>query len=358
MTKVISIVGTRPQFLKLAPLSQELSSHPEINHLIVHTGQHYDQNMSGDLFQTLKVPKPDYHLSRSGQTNTQMISHLLVELEKILLEERPRAVLVYGDCDTTLAGALATKNLKVEPKPLLFHVESGMRSYNLGMPEERNRVMVDHISDYLLCSTQDSVTKLKEEQISHQVHYIGNLQLDLLRNILPLTEENSEFTSIENQYILLTIHREYNTNHQNLFAIFQELDQFCRRNGKTVIFPIHPRTRKVLEKDLRKIPEVIKLIDPVDYVRMVDLLRNCYLVITDSGGIQPEAWLLCKKCLIFRRETEWIEPLKNHNSVLYNPSISLEQNLSYFLETPITPRVDPEELPWASKEIAKILLNL
>ena len=322
--KIISIVGTRPQFLKLAPLSKKINKE-DIEHIVVHTGQHYDKEMSNNLFDVLKMKEPDYLLEKKGETNIQSLGNMMNELEIICLKEKPDKLIVFGDCDTTIAGAIVARKLKI----YLIHIEAGMRSYNKDMPEEVNRLMTDHISDLLLCSTQDSIDKLKQENITKNVHYVGNLQLELLKNVCETYNDKSILTQnklTENNFALMTIHREYNTNEIMLNKIFSELELL----DIDVIFPIHPRTKNIVESKHIDIPKNLKLVKPVDYLNMTILEKNCKFIITDSGGVQPEAWFLGKKCIIMRSETEWIEPLKNNNSILYDYKTPLNEFINRF----------------------------
>ena len=327
--KLLTIVGTRPQFLKLASLSKKFDEH-NINNIVVHTGQHYDKEMSKDLFKVLKIKEPDYLLTRKGETNIQSLGNMMNKIEEICLKENPDKLIVFGDCDSTIAGAIVAKKLKI----YLIHIEAGMRSYNKDMPEEINRLMTDHISDLLLCSTQDSVNKLKMENITKNVHYVGNLQLELLKNVCETYNETTilnENSLIENSFALMTIHREYNTNETMLKKIFLELEKL----DIDIVFPIHPRTNNIVKSNNINIPENLKLIKPVDYLNMTILERNCKFIITDSGGVQPEAWYLGKKCIIMRSETEWIEPLKNNNNILYDYKTPFNDFIEEFLKVEI-----------------------
>lgn len=327
--KIISIVGTRPQFLKLAPLSKTFKQN-NINHIIIHSGQHYDSDMSEQLFKTLNIKKPEYIIDKQGNTNIKSLSNMMIKIEEILLKEKPGKLIVFGDCDTTVAGALVAKKLKI----FLIHVEAGMRSYNKDMPEEQNRLITDHVSDLLLCSTQDSVDKLKSENIINNVHFVGNLQLELLIQTIDNYDDKyilNDFNIVENDFILLTIHREYNTNKNTLIKIFNDLSNIENK----IIFPIHPRSQNIINQNNIKIPDNIILIKPVDYLNMTILLRYCKYVITDSGGVQPEAWYLSKKCIIMRSETEWIEPLKNNNNILYDYKTPLNEFIDNFLKVEV-----------------------
>ncbi len=328
--KIISIVGTRPQFLKLAMLSKEIDKNNNIIHKVIHTGQHYDAEMSDNIFDILHIKKPDYLLKLDNISSINNISSMMVNIEKILIDEKPDKVVVFGDCDTTLAGSLVAKKLKI----YLVHIEAGMRSYNKNMPEEIIRIMTDNISDLLLCSTYDSIENLKKENITNNVHYVGNLQLELLdyasNNFNNTSILNDNNLDIDN-FILLTIHREYNTNNIMITNIFNELS----RLNKKIVFPIHPRTKKVIDINNINIPTNIILIKPVNYLDMTILERNCSFIITDSGGIQPEAWYLGKKCIIMRTETEWYEPIKNNNNILYDYNIPLNEFINNFLKIQI-----------------------
>tara|TARA_Y100000389_G_scaffold134424_1_gene131881 strand:+ start:5888 stop:6928 length:1041 start_codon:yes stop_codon:yes gene_type:complete len=324
--KLITIIGTRPQFLKLAPLSKTLDKH-NINNITIHTGQHYDKEMSENLFKVLEIKDPDYLLTKKGETSIQTLGNMMNQIEEICLKENPDKIIVFGDCDSTIAGAIVAKKLKI----YLIHIEAGMRSYNKDMPEEINRLMTDHISDLLLCSTQDSVEKLKIENITQNVHFVGNLQLELLKNVCETYNDTTILTEnnlTKNNFVLMTIHREYNTNEEMLNKIFLELSKL----NIDIIFPIHPRTKNIIKKNNVDIPKNLKLVKPVDYLNMTILERNCKYIITDSGGIQPEAWYLEKKCIIMRSETEWIEPLNNNNNILYDYKTPLNKFIEDFFK--------------------------
>jgi len=242
-------------------------------------------------------------------------------------------LIVFGDCDSTIAGAIVARKLKIH----LVHIEAGMRSYNKGMPEEINRLITDHISDTLLCSTQDSVDKLKEENITKNVYFVGNLQLELLKSVCETYNDDcvlSENNLTKDDFALVTIHREYNTNEEMLKRIFSELEKV----NIDIVFPIHPRTKNIVENKNISIPKRLKLIKPVDYLSMTMLERNCKFIITDSGGVQPEAWYLGKKCIIMRSETEWTDPLRNNNSVLYDYGTPLNEFIDDFLKVGISKR--------------------
>ena len=324
--KIITIIGTRPQFLKFAPLCKTFIDN-NINNITIHTGQHYDKEMSENLFKVLNIKEPDYLLCKQGNTSIQNLGNMMSQIEEICLKEKPDKIIVFGDCDSTIAGAIVAKKLKI----YLIHIEAGMRSYNKDMPEEINRLITDDISDLLLCSTQDSVEKLKSENITKNVYFVGNLQLELIKNVCETYNDISilnENNLIKNNFVLMTIHREYNTNELMLNKIFLELSKL----NINIIFPIHPRTKKIVENYKINIPKNLKLTNPVDYLNMTILERYCKYIITDSGGIQPEAWYLGKKCIIMRSETEWIEPLNNNNNILYDYKTPLNEFIEDFLK--------------------------
>jgi UDP-GlcNAc3NAcA epimerase len=348
--KIISIVGTRPQFLKMIPLSMEFEKHSNIESIIIHSGQHYDSNMSADIFTSLNVKQPDYILKREGDTLIQNLTNMMIGIENVVLKEKPNIIIVFGDCDTTTAGALVANKNNI----FLIHIEAGMRSYNRKMPEEINRLITDNISDLLLCSTPDSLSKLKNENINTNAFYVGNLQIDLL-DIISKKNHNPIFLQQinvqKNNYVLMTIHRAYNTNKTSLHKIFSQLKLLKFK----IIFPIHPRTKNVIEKENISIPENIQLIEPVNYINMCVLQKFSKFIITDSGGIQPEAYFLKKKCIVLRSETEWIEPIKNKNNILFDYKTPLNKFIEDFLKVKVIK--DYTKIN-ASENIVNIINNL
>ncbi len=346
--KILTIVGTRPQFLKLAPLSKQFEEN-KIDHIIVHSGQHYNKEMSDDIFKVLNIKNPDYLLDNSKYNGISRLCNMMKNIENICFKEQPDKIIVFGDCDTTLAGSIVAKIMKI----YLIHIESGMRSYNKSMPEEINRLISDHVADLLLCSTKDSLDKLQNENIKTNAHYVGNLQLELLQNICENYNNknillNNNLT--ENNYALMTIHRDYNTNKVMLEKIFLELTKLTI----DVVFPIHPRTKNIIEQHNIIVPNNVLLIQPVNYLDMTILQRFCNYIITDSGGIQPEAWFLKKKCIIMRTETEWIEPLENNNNIIYDYKTPLNKFIDNFLKIDI---LDVNINLHASNNILKLLTS-
>jgi UDP-N-acetylglucosamine 2-epimerase len=304
--KILTVVGARPQFIKLAPLSKILRENG-INEIIVHTGQHYDENMNDLFFKELEIPEPDYNLGIGSGNHGEQTGKMLIEIEKIMLKENPDLVIVYGDTNSTLAGALAASKLHIK----LAHVEAGLRSFNKRMPEEINRVLTDHVSDILFCPTQTAVENLKNEGITKGVYLVGDVMFDALLHFSKISDTKSNILERLNikpkEYYLATIHRAENTDNyerlKNILIAFSKMNEI-------VVFPIHPRTRKMINYyglgDLLE-NDNVKVIDPVGYLDMLKLEKNAKAILTDSGGVQKEAFWLKVPCITLRDETEWIE---------------------------------------------------
>lgn len=349
--KIISILGTRPQYIKLAPLSKQLAKIKEFEHIVINTGQHFDQEMSSDLFAILEMETPKYNLQINGGSHGNMTGRMLIELEKLLLVEKPDIVLIYGDCDTTLAGVLSAVKLGIKTA----HVESGLRSYNRTMPEEINRIITDHTADLLFCPTEVSLENLVSEGISNNSYLTGNLQIDLLKKCVKKYQDVSILARNNlqpNNFILLTIHRHYNTDKQSLTTIFSQL----KKIPKIIFLPIHPRTKKIILESEIEIPENIIIHPPANYLEMTILERNCCCIITDSGGVQVEAYFLKKRCFTVRPETEWLETLKDGlNELVRLEDIFKQVNL--FLNQGENIIIERGQTLNCSKEITKILKN-
>ncbi len=304
--KVVTIVGARPQFIKAAPVSKALQAagHQEF---LVHTGQHYDVGMSQVFFDELDLPQPHINLGVGSGSHGRQTGKMLMGIEDVLLTEKPDYLLVYGDTNSTLAGALAAVKLHIP----LAHVEAGLRSYNREMPEEHNRVLTDHCADMLFCPTQTAVANLANEGLTHGVYQVGDPMIDALLMFSEKAQQRStamkDFGLKKDGYLLATIHRAYNTdNPQTLKEIISILSQ----TDELVIFPIHPRTRqKMQEYGLKdgNSPGNLRLVDPLSYLDMLILEQNARMILTDSGGIQKEAYFFCIPCLTLRSETEWVE---------------------------------------------------
>ncbi len=307
MKKIVTIVGARPQFVKAATVSVQLAE-AEISECLVHTGQHYDQNMSGSIFECLNIRNPDYQLSFGGLSHGAMTGRMLEELESILMTEAPSAVIVYGDTNSTLAGALAASKLHIP----LIHIEAGLRSYNRLMPEELNRLVTDHLANLLLCSSSAGVDNLRKEGIVDNVYDVGDVMADVClatsdaispETCRALLSEHFD-TDQAGKYWLMTCHRAENVDHpERISEILGAIREF---EGK-VVFPLHPRTAARVRAANVEIPRNIIVMDPVDYHTMIALIMGSCGVLTDSGGLQKESYWLKKRCITLREETEWIE---------------------------------------------------
>ncbi|WP_163099325.1 non-hydrolyzing UDP-N-acetylglucosamine 2-epimerase [Peribacillus alkalitolerans] len=316
--KFLTVIGARPQFIKAAPVSRELrQEHQEI---YIHTGQHYDANMSDIFFDELNIPKPDYHLNVGSSSHGKQTAAMLDGIEGIILQEKPDYLLVYGDTNSTIAGAMAAAKLHIP----VIHIEAGLRSFNKKMPEEINRIMTDHISEYLFCPTETAVDNLANENISENVFNVGDVMYDAVKYNLELSQEKSQILETlglsKDDYYLITIHRAENTDNET--NIKNILEAFSRIEGKKV-WPIHPRTRNILAKmgiDLATIPG-LQIIDPVGYLDILALEGGAKKILTDSGGMQKEAYFLQKPCVTLREQTEWVETLQGDANILVGTDV-------------------------------------
>jgi len=302
--KLISLIGARPQIIKEAILNQELEKEG-IEEILVHSGQHYDFNMSDVFFKVLNIKKVSYNLGIGSGTHAEMTGKTMIEFEKVVLKERPDIILVYGDTNTTLAGALVGSKLKIP----VAHVEAGIRQEPKDMPEEINRVLTDHVSKYLFCPSKLAMDNLKKENIKEGVYFTGDIMYDLFLKMKPYFDETiiNKFYLEENKYVVTTIHRDFNTdNKSNLKAILKELDEISKEIK--VVFPIHPRTKKRIEEfDLKQYTKNILMIEPLDYLSMMGLVQKSLFVITDSGGLQKEAYFARKRAIVVMPDTGWRE---------------------------------------------------
>jgi UDP-GlcNAc3NAcA epimerase len=309
--RILTIIGARPQFIKAAVLSRYIREHPwlGITETLVHTGQHYDENMSEVFFRELEIPKPDLNLGTGSGSHGKTTGTMLEGIERIILDKQPDAVLVYGDTNSTLAGALAASKLHVP----VAHVEAGLRSYMMTMPEEQNRRLTDHLSTWLFCPTQTAIDNLQRESITDcgtsvkpsadkkRVVITGDIMYDAALYY----RDKNKISLKEKDFILLTIHRAENTDcPERLGAIVEAINAATERR---FIFPVHPRTRKILKEQNLILADHIKMIEPVGYLEMLAYEAACSAVLTDSGGVQKEAFFFRKPCITMRDSTEWVE---------------------------------------------------
>ena len=309
--KIIIIVGSRPNFIKVPFLINELKRKKRVEMVLVHTGQHYDFEMSQVFFQELKIPKPHYSLGVGSGSHAWQTAKIMEKLEPVILREKPGLVIVVGDVNSTLAGALTAAKLNIP----LAHIEAGLRSYNKTMPEEVNRVLTDHISDFLFCPTETAVKNLKKEGITRGVYNVGDIMYDTLIASRAKIQNSRLLERLglkPKQYLLLTVHRAANAdNLENLRKILMAV----RESGEKIVFPVHPRTRKRLKK-LKIRNSKLKIIPPVGYLDMLVLEKNAKKILTDSGGVQKEAYWMKVPCITLRRETEWVETARSGWNIL------------------------------------------
>ena len=310
--KIASIVGARPNFIKLAPVSREIRKYAR--ELIIHTGQHYDYEMDKIFFQELGIHEPDYHLGIGSGSHGHQTGEMLKGIEDVLVKEKPDMALIFGDTNTTLAGALAATKLHIP----VAHVEAGLRSFDRNMPEEINRVLVDHCSDLLFCPTETAVDNLKKEGIIREVHLTGDVMADILKDCIRIAEKSSRILDDldlkPKEYHLATVHRAENTD--DPVRLKNIVDALCEMDD--VVFPCHPRTQKRL-RDVAlwdRLNEEVRVIKPVGYLDMLLLERSARKILTDSGGVQKEAYMLKVPCITMRDETEWVETVEDGWNVL------------------------------------------
>ncbi|MFL5742357.1 MAG: non-hydrolyzing UDP-N-acetylglucosamine 2-epimerase [Flavisolibacter sp.] len=309
--KIVTVVGARPQFVKAAVVSRAIAKATGIREIIVHTGQHYDENMSEVFFTEMEIPQPDYKLQVGGLNHGAMTGRMLEQVEEILLIEKPDFVLVYGDTNSTLAGALAAKKLHIP----LAHVEAGLRSFNMEMPEEINRILTDRISDLLFCPTETAIKNLEAEGFRNfdcDILQSGDVMYDAVLHYK--SKARAPMQELPKKFVLTTLHRAENTDKsERLKSFIDVLNEI--HQSIPVVLPVHPRTRKkITESGFH--PQFI-LMDPVGYFEMLYLLDHCSLVMTDSGGLQKEAYFFEKRCITLREETEWVELVQEHANFLY-----------------------------------------
>ncbi|WAF85595.1 UDP-N-acetylglucosamine 2-epimerase (non-hydrolyzing) [Metapseudomonas otitidis] len=309
--KIVTIVGARPQFIKAAAVSREILKHPgTLEEVMVHTGQHYDPNMSQVFFDELEIPAPKYNLEVSGGTHGSMTGRMLEGIEKILIDEKPNWVLIYGDTNSTLAGALAAAKLHIP----VAHVEAGLRSFNMRMPEEVNRILSDRVSTLLLCPTQTAVANLALEGLTQGVHNVGDVMYDVALYYRERARASSRILEtlglVERAFALATCHRAENTDDAvRLEGIISALAEIAR--DVPVVIPLHPRTKKLLQQfGLEHYLAGLIVVEPLPFLDMVALEQAAKVILTDSGGVQKEAFFYQVPCITLRDETEWVETVE------------------------------------------------
>ena len=314
--RIVSIVGARPQFVKLAPICRAIEAHNRaadvrVRHVIVHTGQHYDPELSDIFFDELEIPKPDINLGVGSGPHGLQTGRMLEQFERYLLETKPDAVIVYGDTNSTIAGALVAVKQHVP----VAHVEAGLRSFNRLMPEEINRIATDHVADVLYAPTRTAMTLLAREGLAHRAVLTGDVGYDAVLFNRGLAERKSDALArlglTPQRYAVLTVHRSENTESGKLIELMGWLGKVASEDMK-IVFPIHPRTARLLPRDPARFNQFpgVRLIKPVGFLDMLQLVSNARMVLTDSGGVQKEAFFLDTPCITLREETEWTETVE------------------------------------------------
>lgn len=308
--RIATIIGARPQFIKAATLSRIFNEHPKIEEILIHTGQHHDAMMSDVFFDELQIPKPSYRLNIQGGHHGQMTGRMLEAIEGTLLKEKPDAVLVYGDTNSTLAGALAASKLHIP----VIHIEAGLRSFNKSMPEEINRILTDHVSSYLFCPTKTAVHNLKREGIEKNVHHVGDVMYDATLYAIDHITNNPHIQDkhlyLPDNFAFMTIHRAESTANETEFKKIMDYALDCaRKDNVQIVFPVHPRTRPLIEQ--LSLDDTIMLLDPLSYFETQYCLSKASFVLTDSGGLQKEAYFHRVPCITLRSETEWVETIES-----------------------------------------------
>tara|TARA_B100000787_G_scaffold165708_1_gene149952 strand:- start:4409 stop:5482 length:1074 start_codon:yes stop_codon:yes gene_type:complete len=328
--KIFSIVGTRPNFIKAFPLMLELQK--KCNHKIIHTGQHYDNKLSNIFFDELKIRKPNYLVKIKNKLQTiNQIPEMILHINDIILRDRPSAIIIYGDTSSSLAGALVANRSNIP----IVHIESGLRSYDKSMPEETNRIIIDNLSKILVCPTKTAVKNLHKENITKNIFLHGDTNLDAINKISSNLKKYNflleKFDLKKKKYIFLTIHRDFNSDNKKfLIRLFNSIKNI----DHLFFFPIHPRTAKNLKKFKLEIPRNVLLSAPLGFFECIFLQKNSKIIVTDSGGLQKEAFFLKIPCVTLRPSTEWIETLKYKNNILaHKSSRTIENAIKYQLKT-------------------------
>lgn len=316
--KIISIIGARPHFMKMTPLIREFKKYEDITHVVIHSGQHYDEALSGQFIKEFGINDPDYNLGIGSGTPNYQIGHFLLAVEPIFLEEKPDMVIVYGDTNTTAAGAIAAAKNNIP----LAHVEAGLREWDKNIPEEVNKLITDAITDLYFCPTHSAVKNLNNNGITRNVYLTGDITLDLLKNetlYLTKTELMEKFSIISDEFILFTCHRQNNCNNENAL---KEIVHFLNTCSMPVIWPLHPRMHEAMELYSLEVdnPLVLKC-PPISYWETQSLIRESSFVVTDSGGVTKEAYFHKTKCIVIDIQTEWMEGMKEGWMKITGPSM-------------------------------------
>lgn len=354
MKKILTIIGARPQFIKASVVSKAIKGSKGLSEVLVHTGQHFDSNMSNIFFDQLSIPQPDYQLDINGGSHGSMTGRMLIAIEEICLKERPDRLLVYGDTNSTLAGALAAAKLHIP----IAHIEAGLRSFNMQMPEEINRILTDQVCDILFCPTETAVKNLKNEGFNDkpvQVINVGDVMQDSSLLFAEQAVKGDALKDIpDNNFLVATLHRAENTDNTSRLKSIVDALNYIHKNIKPVVLPLHPRTKNAVERLNLKLNMLV--IEPVGYLEMIWLLKNCDAVISDSGGVQKEAFFFKKPCITMREQTEWVELIEADANILAGTNTKkIIECTQYMLNKVIT---DPNKLFGggnASENIVEVL---
>lgn len=347
--KVVSLIGARPQYIKEAAVNKALKEAKE-EEIIVNSGQHYDYNMSDIFFKTLKIKSPDYNLKVGSGLHGEMTAKIMISFEKLMLEIKPNVILVYGDTNTTLAGAIVATKLKIP----LAHVEAGIRMFPKDMPEEINRTLTDRISNLMFCPSERAVENLKKEGITEGVYFTGDVMYDVFlqsKDYFKYTVYN-DLKLKDNEFVLVTIHRDYNVDDEKTFKkILESLNEIAKE--KRVVFPMHPRTRKMAEKfGFNELLKNIDIMEPIDYLNLMGLMQHCNCVVTDSGGVQREAYFSKKPAFLLMPDPAWHELVEKKMNFLSTPD-NLFESINKTREYNYVPEIYGDGT--ASRKLVKIL---